>query len=96
MYIDQVPTVHVPSANVRAWRELIGQTNSNPRDELEAYESDMRRFDNMRQKASVNAIALLRVTLLAEQFKEIASIVLEIEQRFSIAEENRKRRLFRS
>lgn len=24
LYIDQVPTVHVPSADVRAWRELIG------------------------------------------------------------------------
>ena len=24
LYIDQVPTVHVPSAEVRAWRELIG------------------------------------------------------------------------
>ena len=24
MYIDQVLTVHVPSADVRAWRELIG------------------------------------------------------------------------
>ncbi len=78
------------------WRELIGQTNSNPRDELEAYESDMRRFDNMRQKASVNAITLLRATLFTEQFEEIALIVLEIEQRFSIAEENRERRLFRS
>ena len=24
LYIDQVPTVHVPAADVRAWRELIG------------------------------------------------------------------------
>ena len=56
----------------------------------------MRRFDTMRQKASVNAIALLRATLLTEQFEEIALIVLEIEQRFLVAEENRKRRLFRS
>ena len=79
-----------------AWQELFGETNRKPRDKLEAYESDMRRFDNARQEASVNTITLLKATLSIEQFKEIALIVLEIEQRFLIAEENRERRLFRS
>ena len=78
------------------WREFVAETLGKPRDKVDAYETDMLRLDTARQEAGVNAIALLKATLSPEQFEGIASIILEMEQRFLIAEERREYRLFRS
>lgn len=74
------------------WQEFLAEKLQKPRDEVDAYQTDMRRLDNMRQEAAVNAIAMLKAILLPPQLQEIAQMMLETEQRFLIAEEDRARR----
>lgn len=77
----------------QSWLEFMAEKGQKPRDKVDAYETDMRRFDTMRQEAAVNAIALLKATLLPPQLQEIAQMMLETEQRFLIGEKDREWRL---
>ncbi len=75
------------------WREFLAEKLQKPRDEVDAYQADMRRLDNTRQEAAMNAIDLLKATLLPPQLQEIAQMMLETEQRFLIGEKDREFRL---
>ena len=75
------------------WQEFLAEKLQKPRDKVDAYETDMRRLDTMRQEAAVNAIDLLKATLLPPQLQEIAQMMLETERRFLIGEKDREWRL---